>query len=65
MATVVDPVCNMKIDTERAAATSEYQGRTYYFCSTGCKQAFDSDPQRYAGAGWQATQGGTQPGETR
>lgn len=64
MATAIDPVCNMEINTDTAAASSEYQGRTYYFCSAGCKQAFDSDPQRYADAGSQATRGGAQTAET-
>jgi Cu+-exporting ATPase len=48
-ATAKDPVCGMEVDPERAAATSDYQGKTYYFCSAGCKQAFDQDPQRYVG----------------
>ncbi len=45
-----DPVCGMQVDPERANAQSEYQGQTYYFCSTGCKERFDRDPQRYAEA---------------
>ena len=44
-----DPVCGMEVDPQQAAGTSEYQGRTYYFCSSGCKQRFDQDPQRYVG----------------
>jgi YHS domain-containing protein len=44
---VVDPVCNMTIDSEKAAASSEYNGRTIYFCAKGCKIAFDKDPQKY------------------
>ncbi len=40
-----DPVCGMTCD--QPAGQSEYQGKTYYFCSMGCKQAFDKDPQRY------------------
>jgi P-type Cu+ transporter len=44
-----DPVCGTEVDPQQAAATSEYQGTTYYFCSAGCKQAFDQDPQRYVG----------------
>lgn len=52
MATLVkDLVCGMEIDPETAAATSEYQGTTYYFCAVGCKQDFDADPEKYiAGA---------------
>jgi len=29
---VIDPVCKMVIDSEKAAATSEHQGQTPYFC---------------------------------
>ena len=32
-----DPVCGMDVDPATAAATSEYQGKTYYFCAVGCK----------------------------
>ena len=46
---VVDPVCKMEIDSEKAVAKSDYQGKTYYFCAPGCKAAFDKDPQKYAG----------------
>lgn len=43
-----DVVCGMQIDSEQAAAKTEYQGVTYYFCSSYCKKKFDLDPQRYA-----------------
>lgn len=43
----IDPVCGMEVDEETAAATSEYQGQTYYFCAPGCKAAFDKDPEKY------------------
>lgn len=43
-----DPVCGMQVDERKAAGKSEYKGKTYYFCSTGCKTAFDQDPERYA-----------------
>jgi YHS domain-containing protein len=46
---VRDPVCQMLIEEEHAAATSEYKGRTYYFCAVGCKTEFDRDPEEYAG----------------
>ncbi|MBN2206897.1 MAG: heavy metal translocating P-type ATPase [Candidatus Aminicenantes bacterium] len=42
-----DPVCGMEVDETRAAGTSVYKGRTYYFCSLGCKAAFDKDPKKY------------------
>jgi Cu+-exporting ATPase len=46
---VTDPVCDMEIDPKTAAGKSEYQGKTYYFCSPGCKKDFDKDPQKYVG----------------
>ena len=42
-----DPVCGMMVDEEKAAATSEYKGKTYYFCAKGCKVAFDKEPEKY------------------
>jgi Cu+-exporting ATPase len=42
-----DPVCGMDVDERQAAATSEHNGRTYYFCSPGCKRSFDKEPAKY------------------
>ncbi len=42
-----DLVCGMDVDPKTAPAKSIYQGKTYYFCSPGCKQDFDKDPQKY------------------
>ena len=44
--TAVDPVCGMSVDTS-TDLKSTYQGKTYYFCSPGCKASFDRDPDRY------------------
>ncbi len=44
-----DPVCGMDIDEKTATVKSEYQGKTYYFCSPGCKRSFDKEPAKYAG----------------
>jgi YHS domain-containing protein len=44
-----DPVCGMEVEEKKAAGTSEYQGKTYYFCSLGCKKTFDKEPQKYVG----------------
>jgi YHS domain-containing protein len=49
--TVHDVVCGMDIDPATAAGKSEYKGQTYYFCSPGCKRAFDQDPQKYVEGG--------------
>ena len=43
-----DPVCGMTVDEQRAAGTSAYQGKTYYFCSPGCKASFDKNPAKFA-----------------
>jgi Cu+-exporting ATPase len=48
MATHIDPVCGMKVDDQKAAAQSKHEGKTYYFCSQGCKSKFDQNPQQYA-----------------
>jgi Cu+-exporting ATPase len=41
----------MKVEESRAAAKAEYQGRTYYFCSSGCHKSFMTDPANYAKSG--------------
>jgi YHS domain-containing protein len=46
---VIDPVCGMEIEAEEAAGQSVYNGQTYYFCSPGCKKAFDKEPKKYLG----------------
>jgi YHS domain-containing protein len=48
MATATNPVGGMEIDTAAAAASEEYQGKTYYFCSEGCHQRFVAAPEQYA-----------------
>ncbi len=45
-----DPICGMDVDPAQAAATSEYNGQTYYFCAQGCKKKFDENPESYVGA---------------
>ncbi len=44
-----DPVCGMDVDEKKAAAKSDYKGKTYYFCAPGCKVAFDKEPEKYLG----------------
>lgn len=44
----IDPVCKMDVEETKAAATSEYKGKKYYFCALGCKKAFDRNPEKYA-----------------
>lgn len=44
-----DPVCRMDVEEGKAAATSDYKEKTYYFCSTHCKEDFEKEPEKYAG----------------
>jgi YHS domain-containing protein len=43
----IDPICGMTVDVEHAEYRSFQKGETYYFCSAGCKETFDSDPGKY------------------
>jgi xanthine dehydrogenase accessory factor len=42
-----DPVCGMIVEIATAHFTSEYDGKTYYFCAAGCKRSFDKEPGKY------------------
>lgn len=53
----IDPVCKMEVEESQAAATSEYQGKKYYFCAVGCKKAFDENPTKYTEGGEHETAG--------
>lgn len=50
MRMAIDPVCKMEVDEKKAAATSEYKGKKYYFCAPGCKKSFDQNPEKYLGS---------------
>ena len=43
----IDPVCGMEISEETAPAKTQYDGVSYFFCSTACKDAFEEDPEEY------------------
>ena len=45
----IDPVCKMQVDEQKAAGTSDFEGKTYYFCAPGCKKAFEENPEEYLG----------------
>src|SRR5215470_18292798 len=47
-AAVMDPVCGMTVQTTGARYTSAYDGKTFLFCSLGCKERFDHEPARYS-----------------
>ena len=43
-----DPICGMMVDPKRAAGSAVYGGKTYYFCSPGCKATFEKTPAKFA-----------------
>ena len=43
-----DPVCDMKVDTERPpGGRCQYEGKEYYFCGPGCNRVFQKEPSAY------------------
>lgn len=41
--TAADPVCGMTVDPGDSLR-SEHEGKSYFFCSAGCKRKFEDDP---------------------
>ncbi|CAB1074556.1 hypothetical protein D1AOALGA4SA_2375 [Olavius algarvensis Delta 1 endosymbiont] len=44
---VLDPVCGMTVNQRIADIATTIQGRKYYFCAEGCRDAFVADPDKY------------------
>jgi Cu2+-exporting ATPase len=44
--TFKDPVCGMDVDPSTEYRT-DYDGKTYYFCSARCRETFESNPRKY------------------
>ena len=44
---VLDPVCGMMVDPDKAAGHVEHKGTTYHFCSKGCVAKFTATPDAY------------------
>ena len=47
-AQLVDPVCGMTVQVASAAASTEFAGCRYWFCSAHCCETFLADASRYA-----------------
>ena len=45
MATEIDPVCGMTVDTTTSQLSLEHDGKTYWFCSRGCLLEFQRRPE--------------------
>jgi YHS domain-containing protein len=42
-----DPVCGMEVSRTTAIDEFEYQGKTYYFCASACREEFELEPDKY------------------
>lgn len=45
-----DSVCGMSVDIKKAIKT-EYADRSYYFCCSHCRAAFEKEPEKYVTVG--------------
>ena len=43
---LVDVVCNMEVNAAWRIQT-EYEGKTYHFCTKRCRERFEADPQQF------------------
>ena len=43
----IDPVCGMTVDPDAGKPSTTHDGKTYWFCSNGCKTKFDADPGKF------------------
>ena len=44
----IDPICNMTVKVAASRYVSNYNGADVHFCSPGCKDKFEQEPDRYA-----------------
>lgn len=44
---ILDPVCGMTVDPQKAKGKFDFSGKTYYFCSTKCLEKFAASPEKY------------------
>ncbi|MDQ6992851.1 MAG: YHS domain-containing protein, partial [Mariprofundus sp.] len=42
----IDPVCGMEVKTD-SPHSAEYDGHDWHFCSAGCKDKFNADPDQF------------------
>lgn len=44
-----DPVCGMSVDEKKTPVSTNHKGKTFYFCSTACRETFVKNPEKFAG----------------
>ncbi len=57
----VDPVCKMEVNASDHTLHASYDGKTYLFCSTTCRDQFLKNPSRFAGSPSTSQPNVTQP----
>ncbi|MBW2209004.1 MAG: YHS domain-containing protein [Deltaproteobacteria bacterium] len=45
----IDPVCGMDVVPGKTRLVTLYQGHSYWFCASDCREAFEANPQKYLG----------------
>ena len=43
----IDPVCGMSVVPGDTKLVSIYNGNSYWFCAKACRNAFESNPEKY------------------
>ena len=38
---MIDPICDMTVEPDKASGKADYNGKTYYFCSVHCPKLFN------------------------
>lgn len=48
-----DPVCGCELSNEDLTNCEccDFMGNTFFFCSSSCREAFETDPDRYTAPG--------------
>lgn len=47
LSVAIDPVCGMTVTQANLAGIATFEGKTFGFCSEGCKEAFEKEPGVY------------------
>jgi Cu+-exporting ATPase len=42
-----DFVCGMDVDETKSGASYDFEGKTYYFCASACKDRFVASPGEF------------------
>jgi YHS domain-containing protein len=48
--TNIDPACGMKVEPGKTRLVSVYHGNSKWFCAEGCRETFETNPQKYLDA---------------